>query len=410
MEAKNSSSDKKYTFRSNKSRPPDYLLILITAALLMLGLLMVYSTTFDWGYSNYGDPFYWVKRQVLWLMVGIIVAVVLAQMDYALWRAWAVPLMGGTLVLLLLVLLIGPKQWGAQRSLLGASVQPGELAKLATVIYAAAWASSKGDRIRDLTYGLIPFSVWIGAVAGLVALQPDLSAVVILVFAGFVVFFLSGAHIGQLFIAGLIGGAVFWGLVTTYPHAHERFEAFLAGLRDPSLLPYHPLQALYALANGGLFGTGVGEGRVKFYLPAAHTDAIFAVIGEELGLLGCLLVMGLFALLAWRGSCIALRARDGFGGLLAAGLTVLLIFQAVLNMGVIASLLPFTGTNLPFIGMGGSSLVTSMAAVGLMQSVAQGRPPRKWVDKSPEENGVSLDRRGGNGRTRLSRSGRPAGP
>lgn len=361
-----------------ESRPPDYLLLLATAALVMLGLLMVYSTTFDWGYGQFGDPLYWLKRQVLWLALGVAVAVVLARTDYTLWRDWAVPLLGGTLVLLLLVLVVGRPHWGAQRSLLGGSIQPGELAKVATVIYAAAWASSKGERIRDLSYGLIPFSVWMGVVAGLVALQPDLSAVAVLVFAGFLVFFLSGAHIGQLFVAGLMGAAVFWGLITVYPHAHERFEAFLAGLKDPSLLPYHPQQALYALASGGLFGTGLGEGRVKFYLPAAHTDAIFAVVGEELGLVGCLLVIGLFGVLAWRGFRIALRAKDSFGGLLAAGLTGLLVFQALLNMGVIASLLPFTGTNLPFIGMGGSSLVTSLAAVGLLESVARGRPPRRW--------------------------------
>ena len=360
------------------ARPPDYVLMLAVAALVMVGLLMVYSTTFDWGYGQYGDPLYWLKRQVLWAMTGVAVAMVLARTDYTLWRDWAVPLLGGTLLLLLLVLMVGRPQWGAQRSLLGGSVQPGELAKVTTVVYAAAWASSKGERIRDLSYGLIPFSVWMGLVAGLVALQPDLSAMAVLVFAGFLVFFLSGAHIGQLFVAGLMGAAVFWGLITVYPHAHERFEAFLAGLKDPSLLPYHPLQALYALASGGLFGVGLGEGRVKFYLPAAHTDAVFAVVGEELGLVGCLLVVGLFGVLAWRGFRIALRAKDSFGGLLAAGLTGLLVFQAVLNMGVIASLLPFTGTNLPFISMGGSSLVTSLAAVGLLESVARGRPPRRW--------------------------------
>ncbi|MBC7225907.1 MAG: cell division protein FtsW [Thermoflexales bacterium] len=361
-----------------ESRPPDYLLMLATAALVLLGLLMVYSTTFDWGYGEYGDPLYWLKQQVLWLVIGAAVAVVLARTDYMLWRDWAVPLLGGTLVLLLLVLVVGRPQWGAQRSLLGGSVQPAELAKVATVVYAAAWASSKGERIRDLSYGLIPFSVWMGVVAGLVALQPDLSAMAVLVFAGFLVFFLSGAHIGQLFVAGLMGAVVFWGLITVYPHAHERFEAFLAGLKDPSLLPYHPQQALYALASGGLFGVGLGEGRVKFYLPAAHTDAVFAVVGEELGLVGCLLVVGLFGVLAWRGFRIALRAKDSFGGLLAAGLTGLLVFQALLNMGVIASLLPFTGTNLPFISKGGSSLVSSLAAVGLLESVARGRPPRRW--------------------------------
>lgn len=386
-----------------ESRPPDYLLLLTTAALVMLGLLMVYSTTFDWGYGKFGDPLYWLKRQVLWVVLGTTLAVVLARMDYILWRGWAVPLLGGTLALLLLVLVVGRPQWGAQRALLGGSIQPGELAKVATVVYAAAWASSKGERIRDLSYGLIPFSVWMGLVAGLVALQPDLSAVAVLVFAGFLVFFLSGAHIGQLFVAGLMGAAVFWGLITVYPHANERFAAFLAGLKDPSLLPYHPQQALYALASGGVFGMGLGEGRVKFYLPAAHTDAIFAVVGEELGLVGCLLVIGLFGVLAWRGFRIALRAKDSFGGLLAAGLTGLLVFQAVLNMGVIASLLPFTGTNLPFISMGGSSLVTSLAAVGILESVARGRPPRHWKGEEVQPQRTQRAQRGNGNELRRAR-------
>jgi cell division protein FtsW len=398
--------------KGRERRGPDYVLIVVVAALVLLGLLMVYSTTFDWGYLEAGDPFRQVRRQVIWLLLGVGVAVLLARVDYGYWLRLAVPVLGGTLLLLALLLLVGNQLWGARRSLLHGSIQPGELAKLVTVIYAAAWISSKGEQVRDVTYGLIPFAVWMGAVAGLVVLQPDLSAAAILALSGFAVFFLAGAHLGQLFIAGAVGGAVFWGLVLILPHAHDRVKEFILSLQDPTLLPYHPRQALYALAEGGVFGAGLGQGRVKFgYLPMAHNDAIFAVVGEELGLVGCLLVVGMFGLLAWRGFRIALRAQDSFGNLLAGGLTCLLVFQVALNLGAITSLLPFTGTTLPFISLGGSSLVVSLAAVGLLLSVSRGRPPgRKGAaDRARGKNGSHLDRRGRNGRARLSRSGRPAG-
>jgi cell division protein FtsW len=385
-------------------REPDYALVVVVVALVLLGLLMVYSATFDWGYQVDGDSFYRTKRQVLWLILGGLAAAILAWVDYDHWRQLALPMLGGTLALLVLLLLVGDWLWGARRSLLQGSVQPGEMAKLATVVYAAAWLSSKGEQIRDVTYGLIPFAVWMGAVAGLVILQPDLSAAAILVLSGLAVFFLAGAHLGQLFSAGGGGGVVSWVLVKALPYAHGRVAGFTPSLRDPAQLPYHPRQALYALASGGLFGVGLGEGRLKFgYLPMAHTDAIFSVLGEELGLVGCLLLVGLFVLLAWRGFRIALRAQDGFGSLLACGLTCMLVFQAALNLGAVMSLLPFTGTTLPFISLGGSSLMVSLAAVGLLLSISRGRKPREWRD------GAHLDRRGRDGGTRLSRSGRPAG-
>ncbi|MBN1954617.1 MAG: cell division protein FtsW [Anaerolineae bacterium] len=385
-------------------REPDYFLILVAVALLLIGLLMVYSTTFDWGYLDRGDPFHHLKRQLMWVSLGGITAATLACIDYGYWQRWAVPLLAATLAVLVLLLVVGDWLWGARRAFTNGSIQPGELAKLATVIYAAAWASSKGDQIRDVTYGLIPFAIWMGGVAGLVTLQPDLSAVVILIMAGFAVFFLAGAHLGQLLVSGAVGGGVFWSMVALYPYAQRRIVEFIAGLQDPTILPYHPRQALYALASGGLLGTGLGAGREKFgYLPMAHNDTIFAALGEELGLIGCLLVIGLFALLAWRGFRIAVRAQDHFGSLLACGLTSLLVFQATLNIGAVTSLLPFTGTTLPFISLGGSSLGISMAAVGLLVSISRGRSRREQhVDEG-------VDRGGRNGRTRLSRSGRPTG-
>jgi cell division protein FtsW len=384
-------------------REPDYTLVVIVAALVLVGLLMVYSTTFDWGLKT-GNPFRQSGRQVLWLLLGCVSAAVLARVDYARWQSYAVVILGGTLVLLVVLLIVGEWLWGARRTLLNGSIQPGELAKLATVVYAAAWLSSKGEQIRDVTYGLVPFAVWMGGVAGLVVVQPDLSAAVILILAGLAVFFLAGAHLGQLFIAIAVGGAVFSLLVAVLPYAQERVAGFTLSLVDPTRLPYHPRQAVYALGTGRFIGVGLGEGRGKFgYLPMAHNDAIFAVLGEELGLVGSLLVLGLFALLAWRGFRIALAAQDSFGGLLGCGLTCLLVFQATLNLGAVTSMLPFTGTTLPFISLGGSSLVVSLSAVGLLLSISRGRAPREW------HNGANLDRGGRHGRTRLSRSGRAAG-
>jgi len=390
---------------SRERREPDYMLAIVVVVLLLVGLLMVYSTTFDWSYLESGQPFRYAGRQAQWLLLGCAVVVILASVDYGLWQRLAVPLLGGTLVVLVLLLVVGDWLWGARRSFLHGSIQPGELAKLATVVYAAAWVSSKGEQIRDVTYGLIPFAVWVGAVAGLVVLQPDLSAAAILVLSGFTVFFLAGAHLGQLLLTGVVGSTVFCGLVMILPYARDRLFGFIRSLQDPSQLSYHPRQALYALASGGVFGAGLGEGRGKFgYLPLAHNDAVFAALGEELGLIGCVLILGLFALLAWRGFRIALRARDSFGSLLACGLTALLILQALLNLGTVTSLLPFTGTTLPFVSLGGSSLMVSLAAIGLLLSVSRGRLSKEWV------NGARVDRRGRNGGTRLSRSGRAAGP
>lgn len=390
--------------KKRERREPDYILLLVVSVLVLLGLLMVYSTTFDWSYLESGTPFRYISRQVLWLALGVGAAIGLAHLDYGYWQRLAVPMLFGTLVMLVVLLLVGDLLWGARRSLWGGSVQPSEVAKLATVIYAATWVASKEEQIRNVTYGLLPFAVWMGMVAGLVVLQPDMSAAAILVIVGFAVFFLAGAHIGQMLLAGAVGTVVFSAMVVLYPYASRRITDFVLGLQDPTQLTYHPRQALYALANGGLLGTGLGEGRVKFgYLPTVHTDTIFAAVGEELGFLGCLLVIVLFGLLAWRGFRIALKAPDRFGSLLACGLTCLLVVQAALNVAVVLSLLPFTGTPLPFVSLGGSSLGISLASVGILMSISRGRMPQRWRENVP------MDRGGWDGGPRLSRPRRPAG-
>ena len=284
--------------------------------------------------------------------------------------------------------------------------------KLATVIYVAAWLSSKGEQIRDVTYGLIPFAVLIGVVASLVVVQPDVSTAVLIVLTALAMFFFAGADIFQLAVGGVVGGITFFVLINRLPHASRRLDQYLLTWRDPMNVGYHMRQVLIALGSGGLFGVGLGQGQQKLgYLPAPHTDSIFAVLGEEAGFVGCLVVIGLFVLLAYRGFKIALEASDAFAALLACGVTCWLAFQALINVGVMTGLIPFTGIALPFISFGGSAMVVSLAGVGLLLSVSRGRRIGKRTGKRTGKGSgqrANLDRRWGNRGTRLSQSGRRA--
>lgn len=384
-------------------------MMLAVAGLVIIGLMMVYSATFDWSYQKYGSSFRIASRQFLWVGLGLIALMVMAGIPYDWWQRVAVPVMGVALLLLVLVLFVGDERFGARRSFFGGSVQPGELAKLATAIYVAAWLASKGDQIRDVTYGLVPFAILIGMVAGLIVMQPDISTAVLIVLTALAMFFFAGADIFQLAIGGIVSGITFLVLINQLPYARQRIDEYLQIWRDPTRVGYHIQQALIALGSGGLFGVGLGQGQEKLgYLPAAHTDSIFAVLGEELGFVGCLVVVGLFVLLAYRGFKIALEASEPFAALLACGITCWLTFQALINVAVMTGLLPFTGIALPFISSGGSAMVVSLAGVGLLLSVSRGRRVGKQVRKG-ERRRAHLDRRWGNRGTRLSRTGRRTG-
>lgn len=395
---------------------PDYVLVLVVAGLLVIGLMMVYSATFDWSYQEYQSSFHIASRQFTWVGAGLVAMVIMAAVPYERWQQLAVPVIGVVLLSLVLVLFVGDDRFGARRSFLNGSLQPGELAKLAMVIYIAAWLASKGDQIRDVTYGLIPYAVLIGVVAGLIVMQPDVSTATLIGLTALAMFFFAGADILQLAAGGAVGGITFIVLVNQLPHARQRIDEYLVVWRDPRLVGHHIQQVLMALGSGGLFGVGLGQGQQKLgYLPAPHTDSIFAVLGEELGLAGCLLVIGLFALLAYRGFRIALNAPDAFAALLACGVTCWLTFQALINVGVMTGLLPFTGVALPFISAGGSAMVVSLSGVGLLLSVSRGRRIGRRVGRAGSRarqgnrQRANLDRRWGNRGTRLSRSGRRAG-
>ncbi len=374
----------------------DLLLMAVVIALLLYGLLMLYSATF------YVGTYFW-RQQLLWVAVGLLMMAAAAFIPYRLWQGLATPMMGVMLFLLFIVLLMGERVFGAQRSLFGASVQPGILARLVAVIYIAAWLASKGERLNEVSYGLVPFSVIVGVVSGLIALQPDLSTALLLIVAGLAMFFFAGGDPMQIFLSIVIGGGSFAMLAWQLPHARQRLVDYLTALKDPSQMPYHVHRAVMALGEGGLFGVGIGNGRLKAgYLPFPHTDSIFAVIGEELGLVGALLVIAFFAFFAYRGYRVALQTTEPFGSLLAFGVTTMIVVEALLNVMVMVSLIPFTGTALPFFSYGGSEMVMTLGGVGLLLAVSRGRAG----DPSLGDLHGLLDRLRRYRGTRLSRVGR----
>ncbi len=359
----------------------DYLLLVAVAALLIIGLMMIYSATFALGYQLFEQPTYFFIRQLLWMGLGALALIFFANVEYHVWQRFAVPLMAVNLVLLVLVLVIGQVHFGAQRWLFNGSVQPSELSKLIIMIYIAAWLSSKGEQIRKVTYGIVPFAILMGAIVGLIVLQQDLSTAILIGATALAMFFIAGGNLLQMILGGLLGLLTLVALISRSPYRLARIAAFLDPLSDPLGNGYQIRQILIALGSGGITGLGLGASRQKFgYIPASHTDGIFAILGEELGLIGCLVVMALFGFLAYRGFKIALAAPDAFGTVLASGITCGLIFQALVNIGVVTASMPFTGVPLPFISFGGSSLVVSMASVGLLLAIS-----RRTMPPSPEE-------------------------
>jgi cell division protein FtsW len=350
----------------------DYWLALAVAALVVIGLLTVFSTTFDLGMLAKDDSAYYIKRQLGAFVIGLVGLVVIMQFDYHWFTRLSIPMMILTVGSLVFLLFFGQAIFGATRGLIGGSYQPSELAKLVMILYIAHWIYSKGDRIKMASYGLLPFAFITGGICALIVLQPDLSVAILVALISCTMFFIAGADLKQFILVGLVAGAIFALLMVTLPHASQRINDFTAGIRNPEEASYHVQQSLIALARGGWFGVGLGESNQKFGpLPAAHTDGPFAILGEELGLVGSLMVVGLFAMLTWRGFRVALLARDNYGFLLAVGVTAWIAYQALINIAVITAVIPFTGMPLPFISYGGSSMVVTLLGVGVLLNVSR---------------------------------------
>ena len=346
-------------------------LLAFVILLLIIGSLMVFSTTFDWSNATRGtaSAFFTQEhlRNVLLSVVGLLF---FAAVDYRFWKRFAIWILLLTIGALIAVLAFGDDIFGARRSLISGRFQPGELAEFTIVLYMAAWLGSKNTKVGSFFFGFIPFAVIVGIIAYLIIQQPDLSSAVVVTLTAGMMYFLAGAnllHLGA--VAGLIGTVGFV-LVQGLGYAQTRIAEFVAGLTDPTQASYHTQQAITAFLKGGWTGVGLGSSEQKFgALPAPHTDSIFAIIGEELGVLGAALVVMLFIGFAIRGFQIARHARDPFGSLLCVGFTSWVLIRALLNIAVMTALVPTTGVPLPFISFGGSSLMVVMVGVGLMLSV-----------------------------------------
>lgn len=350
-------------------------MLLIVLALLVVGLVMVYSSSFGFALiergAYEGQPTYFLKRQFIFSAIGVLTMLVLARIDYHLYQRHALKILAATLAILLFMV------FGGGRWLFGSgtwrSVQPSELAKVGAMVYIAVWLASKGEQLRSINLGLIPFALLLGFIAGLIILQPDFSTAVLLVATATAMFFVAGADTRQLLIIFLFGGLGLLLVAVTASYRSERIDIWLhSPFSDATGGGYQMVQSLLALNRGGFFGIGLGQSQQKFLIYAPHTDGIFAIVGEELGFFGSLIVIGLFALWTWRGFKIARLAPDTYGMLLAIGIVVWVTFSAILHIAVITATTPFSGGVLPFISYGGSSQMATLASVGILLNISRG--------------------------------------
>ena len=387
---------------------PDYTILVAVVALAAIGILMVYSSSAMKGYlSAEADTFQTVGPQIQWALLGLLAMVAMMRIDYRYLRLVSIP---GYVIALGLLCLVFVDQFnivigGSARWLkLGPlpAVHPAEMAKLALIVYLAHWFAKRGTRVGTFWGGVVPFLIIAGPVIALVFKEPDLGTTIVIALTAFTMFFVAGAnvvHLGALFgVAGF--GAILVGLAG---YQMDRIRVWLNPWSDPLGAGYHTVQGLLALGLGGLFGSGLGESRMAggLFVPNAFNDFIFAIIGEEFGLIGAGVVIALFVLLAYAGIRVALGAPDTFGALLAAGITAWLCIQAFINIGVVVTLVPITGITLPFISAGGSSLIISFAAIGILLSIS-----RETIEKGTWNDDASADRGRRDGRTHLPGAGR----
>jgi cell division protein FtsW len=359
-----------------RSRRIVTLLLGTTAFLVATGLVMVLSASSVSAFADYGDSFMFVQRQAVYAVIGVVALIVTSRMRYDVWKRLALPLLIVTFGMLIIVLnpSSGIEAYGSSRwfRLGPVTVQPSELAKFTLVVFTAAVITRKWGKLDDLGHLAMPLLPVTAIVCGLVMLQPDLGTTVIISGTVFLVLFVAGVRMRYLTFAGLAGFVIGAGLIMSADYRRVRFLAFLHPWEDAQSTGYQLIQSLIALGSGGFTGVGLGASRQKWeYVPNAHTDFIFSILGEELGLLGEIVVLLAFGALLYAAIVIATRTTDVFGRLLASGIAAWFGLQTLVNLGAVTGLLPVTGVPLPFLSYGGSSLVVSLAAVGVLVSIAR---------------------------------------
>jgi cell division protein FtsW len=357
-------------------RDIDTTLLLLTVALTFIGMIMVYSSSAIMAADRFHDGFYFLKRQVLYTLIGFICMAVATYFNHQNWRKLAFLSLGVSILLLGLVFVpgLGVSVGGAMRWLRvpGFTLQPAEFVKLALVLYLAHSLTRKKEMVRSLSKGYLPYMIVLAVLLGMLLLQPDMGSAMIIAGVAMSMLFVAGVRWVYLALTVLISLPMLYFLVMAVDYRRRRIMAFLDPWDDPFDTGFQIIQSLVAFGKGGILGQGLGVGEQKlFYLPEAHTDFIFSVIGEELGLVGVILIAGLFLLLVLSGIRIALACQDPFGRNLAFGLSTLLGLEAFVNLSVCMGLLPTKGLPLPFISYGGSSLLVCLIAVGILLNISQ---------------------------------------
>jgi cell division protein FtsW len=359
-----------------KRNPPDLLLLAVTLAILTLGLIIVSSASVPEALrlTEGTNVFHFGLRQLLFALVGLGLMFFLMKFPYHNLKKISILLGVSSIFFLVMVLIVAKDVKGAHRWLnLGfTNFQPSEYAKLSMILILAHYLATLKREINNLVLGIGLPLVYVALISFLILLEPDLGTTVVIFFTFMIMLYVAGAkwrHLGGLVLGAGCAGVM---LVLLEPYRAKRLVAFLDPWKDPQGDGWQIIQSLYALGSGGPFGMGLGMGRQKFnYLPEAHTDYIFSILGEELGLIGTLLVLGLFFCIAWRGFKIALTVKDNYGRILAAGITASLIGQALLNIAVVTSTIPVTGITLPFLSYGGSSLLICLVSVGILLNISR---------------------------------------
>jgi cell division protein FtsW len=385
----------------------DLPLIIGVVTLYAIGLLFVYSSSWEYSAQLGLGEYDLIVKQFLFGIAGGIVALLISYFNYHRYQRWVVIMMI-VMVVLLIWGLLTPSGNGTKRSLLNGSIQPSELAKMATIIYLAFWLYSKKDQINNISFGLAPLGIILGIVGGLIFAQPDVSAAITIFALGVLMFFLAGGDWKQLILLAVITVVFGFLVYQVSSRVETRMADYINGFNNPTQASDHLKWSMQAIINGGVFGVGIGRGTAKFEgLPVAPTDSIFAVIAEETGLIGVLVVIGLYLLILWRGIRIAQHAPDLLGKLLAGGVTFWLLFEACVNMGVLVNLLPFAGNALPLVSAGGSNLLVTFTGIGILLNVARTGTPARDSKEGSVFSAV-VDLRWRDRRRRVPRSNRSA--
>lgn len=359
---------------SNIRGRPDFLLLFMTILLVGFGLIMIFSASSPIATIKHDSPWHYVMKQGVFALIGLFVMFIFMGIPYTWLRKVAPILLLFSMITLVLVLGIGTNINGAKRWFVlgGFNIQPAEFTKLTIIIYMASLVSRKGERIRDFRRGLLPILIMVGMVMFLILKQPDFGTVLILFFIALTILIIGGVDLRHLFLLSLVLIPVFVYLAVSQSYRLQRITSFLSPMDNALGSGYQLIQSLYALGHGGITGTGLGQSVQKlFYLPEAHTDFIFAVIGEEFGFVGTLLLMIGYFIFIWRGYIAAIRCGDPFGMMLGVGIVMMIFIQFVLNIGAVTGILPITGLPLPFISYGGSSLILCLASTGILLRISR---------------------------------------